>query len=141
MAASVKVRVRLDKRALDQELRGRTGSVGQVIAAMGGQATREIKGVFRERAGGSWWRVSTSIAEAGSRGTVLTTIVHRSRPHTIVATKAPDLVFTFPDGTLFRGRSVNHPGSSPPVELVLLGMERAGRRMTFTRAAPVVTST
>jgi hypothetical protein len=34
---------------------------------------------------------------------------------------------------------VNHPGSSPPEKLILIGIERAGRRLTFTRAAPTVT--
>lgn len=138
-APAVRVRVRLDKKALDNELRGRTGSVGRSLAAFAGVATREIKDVFQQRAGGPWWPVSSSIAEAGSRGVQLTVNIRASRPHRIAAVNAPLLVFDLADGTLFTGTEVNHPGSTPPVALVLTGVERAGRRLTFTPAAPVVT--
>jgi hypothetical protein len=136
---SVQVRVRLDKRALDKELKGRGGSVSRTMAAFGGIATREIKDTFTARAGGPWWPVSSSIIDGGSRGVNLRVNVKASRPHKIRAVNAPALIFNLSDGTLFWGSQVNHPGSSPPEKLVLAGIERAGRRLTFTRAAPVVT--
>lgn len=138
MPPFIQVRVRLDKKALDHELRGRTGSVGRTLAAFSGQATREIKGVFRDRAGGAWWPITSEIFDAGSRGLQLRVHVGKSGAHKIKAVNAPLLVFSFDDGSLFLGTEVNHPGSSPPEKLILLGIERAGRRLTFTRAAPTV---
>lgn len=134
----VQVRVRLDKKALDEELRGRTGAVGRTMAAFAGIATREIKTVFTERAGGPWWPIESEIVSAGSRGVQLRTHIGKSKPHRIVAKNAPALIFDLSDGSLFWGSEVNHPGSSPPVGLILTGIERAGRRLTFTRAAPAV---
>lgn len=138
MPPFVQVRVRLDKKALDHELRGRTGSVGRTMAAFGGIATREIKGVFRDRAGGAWWPITSELIDAGSRGIQLRTHVGKTQPHKIRAINAPLLVFNLSDGTLFTGTEVNHPGSSPPEGLILIGIERAGRRLTFTRASPAV---
>lgn len=139
MAATVKVTVRLDKKALDEQLSGRTGPVGRTLSAFAGFATQEIKEVFRERAGGVFWRMESSIVDSGSRGMQLRVTTRRNRPHRIEAKDAPYLVFNLADGQLFIGRSVNHPGSSPPEELILAGVERAGRRLTFTGAAPAVT--
>lgn len=141
MPSTVKVRVRLDKRALDEQLTGRTGPVGKTLAAFGGIATREIKSVFTDEAGGAWWPVSSQITDGGSRGVRLIVTAKRNRPHKISARKAPVLFFNFSDGQTFIGQSVNHPGSSPPEGLMLKGIERAGRRITFTNAAPAVTST
>lgn len=138
MPASVTVQVRLDRKAINHELRGRTGGVGRTMAAFAGVATREIKDVFMERAGGPWWPVSSSITDAGSRGVSLRMNIKRSKPHQIVAVKAPLLIFNLADGTPFRGTQVSHPGSTPPVALVLTGVERAGRRLTFTPAQPTV---
>lgn len=136
---SVQVRVRLDRKALNEELRGRGGSVARTLAAFSGIATREIKSAFTERAGGPWWPISSSITDAGARGVNLRVNVKASRPHKIKAVNAPALIFDLSDGTLFWGSEVNHPGSSPPEKLILIGIERAGRRLTFTRAAPTVT--
>ena len=138
MPPFIQVRARLDKRALEKELHGRGGSVSRVLAGFGGIATREVKGVFRERAGGPWWPVSSEIIDAGSRGIQLRVHAGKSSPHKIRAVNAPALIFTLSDGSLFWGTEVNHPGSSPPEKLVLIGIERAGRRLTFTRAAPQV---
>lgn len=140
MPANVQVRVRLDKRALDEQLRGRTGAVGRTLASFAGIATREIKSEFKDRAGGVWWPVESTLAETPSRGVQVTTRIRASRPHRIVAKNAPALVFNLSDGTLFWGHSVNHPGSSPPIPLVLAGVEKAGRKLTFTRAAPNVST-
>lgn len=140
------VSVRLDKRALDRELAQRDGTVGQTLAGFSGTVTREIKAVFKERAGGAWWPVESRIAakDRGARdraAMILTVTVKRSRPHRIVARNAPMLVFFWErENRTFVGPIVNHPGSSPPVKLILSGIERAGRRLTFTRAAPVVRS-
>ncbi len=139
MPAAVQVRVRLDRKALNEELRGRGGSVSRTMAAFSGIATREIKDVFIARAGGAWWPVSSSITDAGTRGVNLRINIKATKPHKIKAVGAPALIFDLSDGTLFWGTEVNHPGSSPPEKLVLTGIERAGRRLTFTRAAPVVT--
>lgn len=139
MTATVRVSVRLDKRALNEELRGRTGSVGRALAGYAGVATKEIKAVFKDRANGVWWPIESRIQDSGSRGLQLTITTRRNRPHSISAKNTPALVFRFADGALFIGQSVDHPGSSPPEELILAGIERAGRRLTFTRAAPVVT--
>lgn len=139
MAAGVQVRVRLDRKALNEELRGRGGSVARTLAAFSGIATQEIRSVFKQRAGGPWWPVTSSITDAGNRGVNLRVNVRASRPHIIKAVNAPALIFNLSDGTLFWGSQVNHPGSSPPEGLILTGIERAGRRLTFTRAAPVVT--
>jgi len=138
MPPFIQVRVRLDKKALDEELNGRTGSVGRTMASFAGIATREVKSVFRERAGGAWWPISSEILSAGSRGIQLRVHVGPTQPHKIRAVNAPLLVFNLSDGTLFTGTEVNHPGSSPPEGLILTGIERAGRRLVFTRAAPVV---
>lgn len=138
MPPFIQVRVRLDKRALDEQLKGRTGAVGRTLAAFGGQATREVRGVFRDRAGGAWWPITSEIVDAGSRGIQLRVHVGSSSAHKIKAVNAPMLVFNFQDGTMFYGSEVNHPGSSPPEKLVLAGIERAGRRLTFTKAAPAV---
>jgi hypothetical protein len=139
MPSHVNVRVRLDRKAINHELRGRTGAVGRTMAAFAGVASREIKDVFIQRAGGPWWPVSSSLAEAGARGVSLRVDVRRSQPHQIVAVSAPLLIFNLSDGTPFRGTEVSHPGSTPPVALVLTGIERAGRRLTFTPAQPTVT--
>lgn len=141
MPPAVTVRVRLDRRAIERELRGRTGAVGRSMAAFAGIATREIKDVFIQRAGGPWWPVSSSMADAGSRGINLRVNIKRSQPHQIVAVNAPLLIFNLSDGTPFRGTEVHHPGSTPPVALVLTGVERAGRRLTFTSAKPSVSYT
>jgi hypothetical protein len=138
MPQFAQVRVRLDKKALDEQLRGRNGPVGRTLSGFAGGATREIKNVFKERAGGPWWPIGSEIVSAGSRGIQLRVHIGSSRPHKIRAVNAPLLVFNLSDGTLFLGTDVNHPGSSPPVGLVLAGIERAGRRLTFTRAAPAV---
>lgn len=139
MAGEVKVRVRLDKKALNQELSGRGGSVSRTMSAFAGIATKEIKQVFVDRAGGPWWPVHSSIADGGSRGVQLTVSVGSTRAHRIEAREAPALVFNLADGTLFWGQAVDHPGSSPPADLVLKGIERAGQRIAFTSAAPTVT--
>ncbi|MCA1806658.1 MAG: hypothetical protein LC687_02170 [Actinobacteria bacterium] len=139
MASGVKVTVRLDKRALDEQLQGRTGDVGRTLSAFAGIATQEIKGVFRDRASGAWWPLKSEISNGGSRGMQLRVTAKQTRPHEIRAKNAPFLVFKLADGSLFVGRSVNHPGSTPSEELMLIGMERAGRRLTFTGAAPTVT--
>jgi len=141
MPPSVTVRVHLDRKAIEHELRGRTGAVGRTMAAFGGVASTEIKNVFRQRAGGPWWPVSSSLSEAGSRGVNLRVNIRRSQPHQIVAVNAPLLIFNLSDGTPFRGTEVHHPGSTPPVALVLTGIERAGRRLTFTPASPTVSYT
>jgi hypothetical protein len=139
MPASVKAVFRIDKRALDRELFDREGTVGYVVAGFAGNVTKEIKQVFRERAGGAWWPVRTSIKQ-GARGTYATINVKASKPHRIQARGAPALVFFWErEGRMFKGQFVNHPGSSPPVELILSGVERAGRRLVFTAAAPTVT--
>lgn len=141
MTAKVKVRVRLDKKALDKELLQRDGAVGFVVAGFAGEVTKDIKSVFVQRAGGAWWPVRSSIRQ-GKRGVNLTVTVRPSKPHRIVAKNAPALVFFWErEGRMFKGPSVNHPGSQPPVKLVLSGIERAGRRLRFTRAAPTVTVT
>lgn len=138
MPPFVQVRVRLDKKALDEQLRGHNGAVGRTLAAFAGGATREIKNVFRERAGGPWWPIASEIVSAGSRGIQLRVHVGSSRAHPIRAVNVPFLIFKLTDGTSFMGTEVNHPGSSPPVGLILTGIERAGRRLTFTRATPAV---
>lgn len=138
VASRVTVDVRLDKRALDRELKERTGAVGHTIAGFAGNVTKEINQTFVERAGGAWWPVRSSIRQT-AHGTKLTVNVRKSRPHTIRAVNARMLVFFWESaGRMFYGPSVNHPGSSPPVEMVLSGIERAGRRLRFTRAAPTV---
>lgn len=134
------VRVRLDRRAINQELRTRNGATGRVLAGFAGTATLAIRDVFRERAGGVWWKLSSSISET-SRGLQLITVVHHSKPHRIVARNARFLAFFWQrEGVQVYTRSVNHPGSTPPANLVLSGIERAGRRLVFTRAAPTVTT-
>lgn len=141
MAENVKVTVRVDKRALDKELLGRDGAVGKVIAGFAGLVTVDIKDEMRDRAGGAWWPVHTSIRQ-GTRGTYSVTTVKRSKPHRIVANKAPQLVFFWErEQRMFVGPSVNHPGSTPPEKLILSGINRASRRVTFTAAAPTVTNT
>lgn len=131
--------MRIDKRALDRELFERDGAVGYVVAGFAGNVTKEIKNVFRERAGGAWWPVKTTINQS-ARGTYATVNVKASRPHRIQARGAPALVFFWEkENRVFRGQSVNHPGSSPPAKLILSGIERAGRRLVFTAANPIVT--
>lgn len=139
--AGVKVRVRIDKRALDKELLNRDGAVGFVVAGFAGNVTKEIKSVFRERAGGAWWPVRSSI-KTTSRGIVLNVNVKATKPHRITARGAPQLVFFWErENRMFVGQHVNHPGSSPPKKLILSGIERAGRRLVFTRAAATVANT
>lgn len=139
MSANATVNVRIDKRALDKVMLSRDGDVGHVIAAFAGQATKDVKGVFRERAGGEFWPVSSTITE-GTAGVRLITTIKRSRPHTIVVKNATALVFFWErEGRMFAGPLVHHPGSAPPEKLILSGIERAGRRLVFTAAAPTVT--
>lgn len=138
MPQFAQVRVRLDKKALEEQLQGRNGPVGRTVAGFAGNVTREIKSVFKDRAGGPWWPIASEIVSAGSGGIQLRVHIGSSQPHKIRAVNAPLLVFNLADGALFLGTDVNHPGSSPPVGLVLSGIERAGRRLTFTRAAPTV---
>ena len=135
---AVNVRVRIDKRALDREMRERDGAVGFVIAGFAGQVTKEINQVFTERAGGAWWPIRSSIKQ-GTRGVFLTVTVKASKPHKIVAHGAPALVFFWQrENRMFIGPSVNHPGSTPPTKLILSGIERAGRRLIFTIAPPTI---
>lgn len=139
-AAKVTVKVRIDKRTLDRVLLERDGNVGFVVAGFAGNVTKEIKAVFRERAGGAWWPVRTSIGQS-ARGTYATINVKATRPHTITTRGAPALVFFWQrENRMFVGQKVNHPGSSPPAKLILSGIERAGRRLVFTAADPVVTN-
>jgi hypothetical protein len=135
------VRVRLDRQAINRELRTRDGTTGRVLAGFAGSVTYNVRQVFKERAGGIWWRVTSSITES-SRGLRLITVVHHSRPHRIVARNAPALVFFWEkQGVQVVTRSVNHPGSTPPQNLVLSGIERAGRRLVFTPAGQRVVNT
>jgi hypothetical protein len=139
MADNVKVTVRVDKRALDEQLLGRDGAVGRVIAGFAGLVTTEIKNEMRDKAGGSYWPVTTSIRQ-GPRGTYSITTVKRTKPHPINARRAPKLVFFWErEQKMFAGPHVNHPGSAVPEKLVLSGIDRASRRVTFTAAAPTVT--
>jgi hypothetical protein len=139
VTAKVTVKVRIDKRAIDKALLDRDGNVGFVIAGFAGNVTKEIKAVFRERAGGAWWPVRTSINQS-ARGTYATINVKKSKAHKIVTRGAPSLVFYWErENRMFKGPSVNHPGSSPHTKLILSGVERASRRLVFTAAAPVVT--
>jgi hypothetical protein len=134
------VDVRLDKRALDHELKDRDGAVGFVVAGFAGNVTKEIKSVFRERAGGPWWPVHSTV-QRGTRGTHLTVTIKKSKAHKIVVKNASQLTFFWQrEGRMFYGPSVNHPGSSPPENMIQSGIERASRRLTFTRAAPRVRS-
>lgn len=138
-AVQTKVVVRLDKKALDAQLQGRTSPVGRTLSAFAGLVTQDIKGVFKDQAGGAWWPIESRIDDAGARGTRLTVTVRKTRPHVIRAVNAPALVFNLQDGSLFWGQQVNHPGSTPPEGLILTGIQKAGRRLTFTRAAPTIT--
>lgn len=132
------VSFRIDKRALDRELKERDGAVGYVLAGFAGQVTKDIKQVFTERARGAWWPVRSSIS-SGSRGVFLRVDAKATKPHKIVTRGAPALVFFWErENRMFVGPSVNHPGSTPPVKLILSGIERAGRRLIFTKASPVV---
>lgn len=141
MPSGARVRVRVDQKALDRELAGRDGAVGFVMAGFAGEVTKQIKGVFVQRAGGAWWRTRSNL-RYDRRGVVLTVTVKPTRPHKIVAKNAPVLSFFWErEGRMFYGSSVNHPGSQPPVQLILSGIERAGRRLRFTRTAPTVSST
>jgi hypothetical protein len=134
------VDVRLDKRALDRELKDRDGAVGFVVAGFAGNVTKEIKGVFRERAGGAWWPVHSTVTR-GTRGTHLRVTVKKSKEHRIVVKNASQLTFFWQrEGRMFYGPSVNHPGSSPPENMIQSGIERASRRLTFTRAASRIRS-
>lgn len=134
----ISVDVRLDKKAINNDLRGRTGAVGKVLAGFAGEVTKTIKVVFRERAGGEWWPVSSSIRQ-GSRGLTLNVNVRKTRPHKIIAQNASRLVFYWDrEGRMFYGPGVNHPGSRPPVGLIVSGIERAGRRYRFTRTGPTI---
>jgi hypothetical protein len=138
VATGATVQVRLDKRALDRELMSRDGAVGHTVAGFAGVVTKEIKAVFRERTGGAWWPVRSSVRQ-GARGTHLTVTIKKSKLHKIVVKNASQLTFFWQrEGRMFYGPSVNHPGSTPPVDLVLSGVKRASRHVTFTRAAPVV---
>jgi hypothetical protein len=140
MADNVKVTVRVDKRALDQQLLGRDGAVGRVIAGFAGLVTTEIKSEMRERTGGFNWKTTSSIKQ-GPRGTYsVTTIKHTKSNYPIVAKRAPKLVFFWErEQKIFAGPRVTHPGSLPPEKLILSGIERASRRVTFTAAAPRIT--
>lgn len=138
-SATTTFKVRIDKRALDHVMNDRDGNVGYVVAGFAGNVTKEIKAVFRERAGGAWWPVRTSISQ-GARGTFATITVDKSKAHQIKTRGAPALVFFWEKkNRMFIGPSVNHPGSSPPKKLILSGIERAGRRLVFTAAEPTVT--
>jgi hypothetical protein len=132
------VTVRVNKRALDQELNERDGAVGYVLAGFAGQVTKEIKQVFQERAHGAWWPVRSSIS-GGTRGVFLRVDVKATKPHQIVVRNAPALIFFWErENRTFVGPAVNHPGSTPPVKLILSGIERAGRRLIFTTAKPTI---
>jgi len=140
MPATVTVKVRLNKKALDKELLDRDGAVGYVIAGFAGQVTKDIKQVFIDRARGAWWPVHSSI-ESGAKGVHLTVTVKKSKAHKIVAKNAPMLVFLWErEGRMFVGPSVNHPGSTPPEKLILSGIEKASKRLVFTTRSPTVTS-
>jgi len=137
----VAFRMRVDKRALNKVMNERDGDVGFVMAGFAGQVTKEIKQTFISRAGGAWWPIRSSIS-SGARGVFLTVTVKKSRPHKIVSKNAPALIFFWErENRIFFGPSVNHQGSTPPAKLVLSGIERAGRRLIFTAASPVVTNT
>lgn len=141
MPTNARVRVQLDKKALDRELLDRTGTVGRLIAGFSGQVTQEIKSEFRSRAGGAWWPVSTSVSERGRQGVVAVVTVRKTKAHRITAINASALVFFWErEGRTFVGSAVNHPGSTPPEELILSGIKRASRRVAFARATPTVAS-
>lgn len=121
--------------------------MGRALRSYERGVTHDIKSVFKEKAGGAWWPIQSRIAEKNRgardrRALILTVTVKRTRPHVIVAKNAPSLVFFWErENRMFSGPRVNHPGSTPPVKLILSGVEKAGRRLTFTRAAPAVRNT
>ena len=141
MTSQVRVRVTLNQAVLDRELNDRDGAAGAVLAGFAAEVTKEIKAEFKSSAGGAWWPVESTIF-SGPRGAHFTTTVKKTRAHQIIAKNKSNLVFFWQrEGRMFRGPMVNHPGSSPPIELVLSGIRRAGRKVKFTRAAPRVTET
>lgn len=129
MPGGVNFAFKVDQKRLDNALYGRDGEVGHVIAAFAGSVTKDIKDEFRTRANGAWWPVSSSIGE-GPKGVTLTVTVKRTRKHGIAAKNVPNLVFFWArEGRMFVGPSVSHPGSQPPIELVLSGIDRAKRTL------------
>lgn len=130
----VTVQVKLNERSIQRELNERDGAVGRVLAGFSGTVTKQIKGEFKSRAGGAWWPVTSSISPT-PRGLTLTTTIQKTKPHLIVANRAPTLVFFWErQSRTFRGDYVRHPGSSPPVELILSAIDRAGRYVAFSQS-------
>lgn len=127
---AVKVSVRINKRALDAELKSSNGSTGRTLAAFAGLVTREVNEVFIERAGGPWWRVKSTIFNS-QFGVSATVNVRPSRPHVIKAKNASVLTFKFPDGSYFGGYSVNHPGSAVPERMVQEGVQNALKKKEY----------
>lgn len=137
LMAGAQITVRLDQQAINRELRGRSGMVGKVMGGFASITTFEIRRVFVERAGGVWWKVSSTVGES-SRGVEMITIVQKSKAHTIVPRNAKNLNFFWTKrGVQVVTKKVNHPGSTPPAKLVLSGVERAGRRLSFARGTTI----
>lgn len=135
-----KFSMKIDETRLNNALRGRDGEVGKVMAAFAGQVTKDIKEEFRKSAGGAYWPVVSSIS-VGQQGPVLAVTVKRTKPHAITAKSAPNLVFFWQrEGRVFVGPAVSHPGSQPPVKLVLSGIDAAKRSLQVSTVRAVTTT-
>lgn len=128
MATTVKVKLNQD--TINRELHSRDGAVGKVLAGFGGVATKAVKQKFQRRAGGAYWRTTSSIKQG--RELQLQIEAQRTRPHVITPRRAGGvLVFEVPGaGTVF-ARRVNHPGSSPPAHLIEEAVREAGRSFAY----------
>lgn len=125
------VTVRVDQGALDREMRGRNGATGRVLAGFAGQVTKNIKGEMVRRAGGAYWQVNTTFDWSAMK---ITGTVKATRPHIIRPRKAGGvLVFPYKGRTVFT-KKVNHPGSSPPINLVNDALASTHRQFSIIAA-------
>lgn len=124
MPASLKVRVEVDKAAVNDLLRGRTGAVGRIMAGYAGELTKDVKSRMVSAAGGSYWPVRSSIGSSGGELSAEIT-VGTTKPHIIVPVRAKVLAFDAGGVRVFT-RKVYHPGSSAPVNIIQQTLSNAG---------------
>lgn len=110
---AAKAKFKLNEAALNTVT---TQDTGRILDAMYDRFNQEFQQQCSARAGGVHWATRPNVILGGGRSQLTVTIPSNS-PRVIVPRSARVLVFDVNGQTAY-AHSVNHPGSSPPVEIV-----------------------
>ena len=138
VSGAVRAVVLPDGPAIAALLSGRTGDLRRTLAGFAGLATVEARRLADQRLRNQTGRYKASIRSSftdhGFRIEAdvpyAATLELGSRPHPIVARRAPQLSFYWEKrGVWFKGVAVRHPGQQQPKLIITDGVLNAARRI------------